>query len=160
MVNLMLRDRRSAPGDRHGERLGERLGDKQGERLGGGHSERLGDGHGDSRDKGQASIEFAGVLFLLLIAGLAAIQLGLAAYSVQQAGTASRAAARAASQYDGGWEQVGESSMSDWLANDTTFDRDPGFDDVKVTAEVQIPSIFPALFDLGTAKRDTTMPMD
>ncbi|MFC8827603.1 TadE family protein [Streptomyces sp. NPDC057137] len=136
MVNRMLRGRRSAPGDGHGDR------------------------HGDSRDRGQASIEFAGVLFLLLIAGLAAIQLGLAAYSVQQAGTASRAAARAASQYDAGWEQVGQSSMSDWLANDTTFDRDQGFDDVKVTAEVEIPSIFPALFDLGSAERDTTMPMD
>ncbi|WTL28763.1 pilus assembly protein [Streptomyces sp. NBC_01498] len=104
-------------------------------------------------------MELAGTVFILLIAGLAVIQLGIAAYAVQQAGTASRAAARAASQYDAGWQQVGESSMSDWLAQGTTFTSQPGAEDYEVTAEVEIPSILP-IFDLGEATRSTTMPMD
>ncbi|WP_241671804.1 TadE family protein [Streptomyces sp. IB2014 016-6] len=115
---------------------------------------------GDRRDKGQASIEFAGVLFILLIAGLAAVQLGLVAYSIQQAGTASRAAARAASQHNAEWEQVGQSSMSDWLAGDTDFDRSfPGTDEVKVEAKVEVPTILP-IFSFDPATRNTTMPMD
>ncbi|MFD5894349.1 TadE family protein [Streptomyces sp. NPDC060366] len=123
--------------------------------LHGKHSAR-----GDRRDRGQASIEFAGVLFILLIAGLAAIQLGLVAYSIQQAGTASRAAARAASQHDVEWEQVGQSSMSDWLANGTDFERTfPGTGEVEVEARVEVPSIIP-IFDFDDAKRSTTMPTD
>ncbi|WP_405795210.1 TadE family protein [Streptomyces sp. NBC_01506] len=114
-----------------------------------------------ARDKGQASIEFAGVLFILLIAGVAAIQLGLAAYSIQQAGTASRAAARAASQHDAGWEQVGRSSMSDWLAEGTDFPP-PEYetDAVTVTAKVHIPSIIPLFEFDDPAERSTTMPLD
>ncbi|MCI3222847.1 TadE family protein [Streptomyces sp. NP-1717] len=122
--------------------------------LRGEHSAR-----GDRRDKGQASIEFAGVLFILLIAGLAAVQLGLVAYSIQQAGTASRTAARAASQHDVQWEQVGQSSVSDWLADGTDFQRFPGTEEVRVEARVEVPSIIP-LFDFDDAKRSTTMPMD
>ena len=52
-------------------------------------------GHG--RDRGQASIEFLGFLPILLLVALAVVQLGLAAYAVQQAGTGARAAARTAS---------------------------------------------------------------
>ncbi|MEV0779068.1 TadE/TadG family type IV pilus assembly protein [Streptomyces sp. NPDC050433] len=113
-------------------------------------------------DKGQAAIEFAGIIFILLIAALAAIQLGLAAYAVQQAGTASRTAARAASQYDNDWRDVGKSAVSDWLADGdgTSFETpDYGTDDVKITAVVEVPSILP-LFTFDPAKRSTTMPMD
>lgn len=112
------------------------------------------------RDEGQAAIEFAGLIFILIIACLAAIQLGLAAYAMQQAGTASRAAARAASQYDSNWQQVGKSSVSDWLATGTEFDRDSGTDEVEVEASVEVPSLLPDLFSFDPAKRKTTMPMD
>ena len=45
----------------------------------------------------RSSIEFLGFLPILLLVALAVVQLGLAAYAVQQAGTAARAAARTAS---------------------------------------------------------------
>ncbi|MYX55476.1 septum formation initiator, partial [Streptomyces sp. SID8382] len=46
------------------------------------------------RDRGSASIEFLGFLPILILVALAAVQLGIAAYAAQQAGTAARAAAR------------------------------------------------------------------
>lgn len=48
-------------------------------------------------DRGQVAIEYMGFIPLLLIVGLFAIQLGVAAYTVSQAGTGARAAARMAS---------------------------------------------------------------
>lgn len=113
-----------------------------------------------TKDKGQAAIEFAGLITLLLLVGLAAIQLGLAAYAVQQAGTASRAAARAASQHDFGYQNVGKSSMSDWLADDADIEPATYFgDEVKVTARVPVPAILP-VFDFDPAERSATMPLD
>ncbi|MET4926558.1 TadE/TadG family type IV pilus assembly protein [Streptomyces sp. PSRA5] len=113
-----------------------------------------------SKDKGQAAIEFAGLITLLLLVGLAAIQLGLAAYAVQQAGTASRAAARAASTLDTDYKYVGESSMSDWLADDATIETATyEGDEVKVTARVPVPAILP-VFDFPDAERSATMPLD
>ncbi|WP_405612978.1 TadE/TadG family type IV pilus assembly protein [Streptomyces sp. NBC_01508] len=113
-----------------------------------------------AEDKGQAAIEFAGLITLLLLVGLAAIQLGIAAYAVQQAGTASRAAARAASQQDPGYAEVGRSSMSDWLGENADIGPAKYFgDEITVTAEVPVPSIVP-LFDFPEAKRSATMPRD
>ncbi|MEV8330384.1 TadE/TadG family type IV pilus assembly protein [Streptomyces niveus] len=112
-------------------------------------------------DGGQAAIEFAGLIALLLFVALAAIQLGLAAYAVQQAGTASRAAARAASQYDYDYQAVGKASMSDWLADGADIDSAWCFaDEVEVTARVDVPSILPDVFDFDDAERSTTMPCD
>ncbi|UYM23853.1 pilus assembly protein [Streptomyces albus] len=53
-------------------------------------------------DRGAAILEFAGFLPVLLLIGLAAIQLGLVGYAASQAGSAARAAARVASQEDTG----------------------------------------------------------
>lgn len=112
------------------------------------------------QDRGQAAIEFAGLITLLLFIGLTAIQLGLAAYAVQQAGTASRAAARAASLHDAGYDNVGKSSMSDWLADEADIRPATYFgDEVKVTARVPVPAILP-IFDFGPAERSATMPLD
>ncbi|MEV8425920.1 TadE/TadG family type IV pilus assembly protein [Streptomyces niveus] len=112
-------------------------------------------------DGGQAAIEFAGLIALLLFVALAAIQLGLAAYAVQQAGTASRAAARAASQYDYDYKAVGKASMSDWLADGADIDSAWCFaDEVEVTARVDVPTILPDVFDFDDAQRSTTMPCD
>ena len=52
--------------------------------------------------RGQVALEFTGFLPLLLLAAVAAIQLGLAGYAAVQAGTAARAAARVAGQEDPG----------------------------------------------------------
>ena len=74
-------------------------------------------GHG--RDRGQVALEYLGFLPILLLVALAAVQLGLVAYAVQQAGTAARAAARvrlAGPSADGG-RGAGRAAMSDWLAD-------------------------------------------
>ena len=50
-----------------------------------------------NRDRGQVALEYLGFVPLLILVALAGIQLGLIAYAAQQAGTAARAGARAAS---------------------------------------------------------------
>ena len=49
------------------------------------------------RDAGQVAIEYLGFIPILLIVALAGIQIGAVAYAAEQAGTAARAGARAAS---------------------------------------------------------------
>ncbi|MFE1174799.1 TadE family protein [Streptomyces sp. NPDC058773] len=117
-------------------------------------------GHG--RDRGQASIEFLGFLPVLLIVGLAVVQLGLAAYAVQQAGTGARAAARTASMDEADREAdpqaAGRAAMSSWVAKGATVSVGGGGDAVTATARVRIPSIVPGVDDFGTASRTATMP--
>ncbi|MGW2053242.1 TadE family protein [Streptomyces sp. NPDC001840] len=116
-----------------------------------------------ARERGQAALEYVGVITLLLFIALAAIQLGIAAYAIQQAGTASRAAARAASYNIAttNYEQAGRAAMSDWLAgpDQSTFEKTEAGDEIKVTAKVRIPALLP-VFDFGEAKRSATMPLD
>ena len=47
------------------------------------------------RDSGQVAIEYLGFVPVLLIAGLAGLQIGAVVYAAEQAGTAARAGARA-----------------------------------------------------------------
>ncbi|MGA5410925.1 TadE/TadG family type IV pilus assembly protein [Streptomyces lavendulocolor] len=108
-------------------------------------------------ETGQAAVEFVGWLAVLLIAALAAVQLGFVAYAVQQAGTASRAAARVASQDPAADAQgAGQAAASAWLGADVTVGR--GGDEVTATATVPIPSVIP-LFTFPGARRSTTMPV-
>ncbi|AZS73875.1 pilus assembly protein [Streptomyces sp. Je 1-4] len=117
-------------------------------------------GHG--RDRGQVSIEFLGFLPILLVVGLAVVQLGLAAYTVQQAGTGARAAARTASMdeadREAGPQAAGLSAMSGWVADGATISVGGGGDEVSATARVPIPSIIPGVDNFGTASRTATMP--
>ncbi|MFE3141862.1 TadE/TadG family type IV pilus assembly protein [Streptomyces scopuliridis] len=116
----------------------------------------------DARERGQIALEYVGVVTILLFLALAAIQLGLAGYAVQQASTAARAAARAASYNEVNMtpEQAGEAATSDWL----TVHIDPGpgggGDEVTMTARVEVPPILPIFGNLGEAKRSATMPLD
>ncbi|GHH77387.1 septum formation initiator [Streptomyces sulfonofaciens] len=117
---------------------------------------------GDRRsgDRGQVAIEYVGLLPILLLVGLAAIQLGLAVYAVQQAGTAARAAARVASQAHPAADPqtAGRAAVSDWLT--ASISRSGGgFDSVEYTARVDVPSIIPGV-GFGTAQRSVTMPRD
>ncbi|MFE1575602.1 TadE/TadG family type IV pilus assembly protein [Streptomyces fradiae] len=108
-------------------------------------------------DRGQAAIEFVGWIGFLLIAALAAIQLGIVAYAAQQAGTASRAAARVASQ-GGDGASAGRAAMSGWLADGASVSAPAGSEDVTATVTVRIPTVLPLLgFDPVT--RTTTMPV-
>ncbi|MER7109624.1 TadE family protein [Streptomyces sp. NPDC000229] len=109
-------------------------------------------------EAGQSAVEFVGWVTVLLIAALAAVQLGFVAYAVQQAGTASRAAARVASQ-GGDGSSAGYGAMSSWLADGASIEAPPGGgDQVTATATVPIPSVLP-LFTFPSAQRSTTMPV-
>ncbi|MEV1051731.1 TadE/TadG family type IV pilus assembly protein [Streptomyces sp. NPDC049887] len=120
------------------------------------HGRRL--GAGGSRDRGQTAIEYLGWLPILLLVALAAIQLGIAVYAVQQAGTAARAAARTASIDNGSGAQAGKAAMSDWLAEGTDVDVSMAGDEVTATAHVDIPSLIP-VFAFDRATRSATMPV-
>ncbi|MFG3495152.1 TadE/TadG family type IV pilus assembly protein [Streptomyces sp. NPDC047928] len=109
------------------------------------------------REGGQSAVEYVGWITVLLFVALAAIQLGIVAYAVQQAGTASRAAARVASQGgDGG--AAGRSAVSGWLADDADISAVADGERARGSASIRIPSLLPVL-DFGTAHRTTTMPV-
>lgn len=115
---------------------------------------------GPARDRGQAAVEYLGFLPVLLAVGLAVVQLGLAAYAVQQAGTAARAAARADGFHRSGLDPraAGEAAVSSWL--DTSIrSTGGGPHEVTWTAEVTIPSVVPGV-GFGTATKSATMPSD
>ncbi|MFJ8869623.1 TadE/TadG family type IV pilus assembly protein [Streptomyces sp. NPDC102473] len=115
------------------------------------------------RDRGQVAIEYMGFIPLLLIVGLCAIQLGVAAYAANQAGTAARAAARTAGhdRPETTPEDAGRRAISSWLADESTFTSSGGGDTVTYTARVKVPSVIPGMEDaFGWAERSSTMPRD
>ncbi|MEU6401486.1 TadE/TadG family type IV pilus assembly protein [Streptomyces sp. NPDC046985] len=112
------------------------------------------------RDRGQVAIEYLGFLPVLLLVALAAVQIGLVAYTAQQAGTAARAGARAASLRQDA-QQACVQAVSGNLAAGTACATSAGGDTVTVTASVRIPSVIP-LWDgaFGAARKTATMPLD
>jgi Flp pilus assembly protein TadG len=110
------------------------------------------------RDRGQVAIEYIGFLPILLLVALAAVQLGLIAYTAQQAGTAARTGARSAS-LEGPYEADCRAAVSSWLADQTSCPASFGADEVTVTATVQIPSLVPG-WDFDPAVKTATMPLD
>jgi hypothetical protein len=102
-------------------------------------------------------LEFAGFLPILLVIGMAAIQLGLVGYGISQAGTGARAAARAASQNRDG-AAAGLASVSEWLSPDVKAPKGPGAT-TTATVTVQVPAVIP-LFDKIPVTRRATMPND
>ncbi|MEU1369716.1 hypothetical protein ABZ454_26765 [Streptomyces sp. NPDC005803] len=116
------------------------------------------------RDRGQVAFEYMGFIPLLLLVGLCAIQLGIAAYAVNQAGTGARAAARTASHDVPpiSPELAGKRAMSDWISKNGNADISGvyGSETVTYTVEVKIPSIIPWVDDFGPATRTSTMPRD
>lgn len=118
---------------------------------------------GTGRDRGTVSIEFLGFLPILLVVGLAVVQLGLAAFAIQQAGTGARAAAHAASMDESDHppapEAAGRAAMTGWVARAAQVSVDGGGGDaVSATVRVTIPSLLPGVDDFGTASRTATMP--
>ncbi|RII20703.1 TadE-like protein [Streptomyces sp. YIM 130001] len=110
-------------------------------------------------DRGSAILEFTGFLPLLLLIGMAVIQLGLVGYSYSQAGSAARAGARSAAQ-GASAELSAKAAMSDWLADKTDIDTPGMGDTVTVKATVEIPTLVP-FADFGwEAEREVTMPAD
>ncbi|MEU6446637.1 TadE/TadG family type IV pilus assembly protein [Streptomyces sp. NPDC046979] len=117
-----------------------------------------GPGGGRARDRGQAAIEYLGFVPILIIVGMAVVQLGLIAYTAQQAGTAARAGARSASLQESA-QGACAAAVSSWLADGTSCPPSYGGDEVMVTATVDIPSIVPG-WDFDPATRTATMPLD
>ncbi|MEU9224485.1 TadE family protein [Streptomyces massasporeus] len=111
-----------------------------------------------ARDRGQVAIEYIGFLPILLIVALGAVQLGLIAYTAQQAGTAARTGARSAS-LDGPYAADCRAAVSSWLADETDCLPSFGGDEVTVTATVQIPSLVPG-WKFDPAVKIATMPLD
>lgn len=109
------------------------------------------------RDRGQVAIEYLGFIPILVLVALAGVQLGLVAYAAQQAGTAARAGARAASLEPGTAQDGCQNAVSDWLS--VSCEPAEGADEVTVTAVVQIPSIVPG-WDFDPARKSATMPLD
>jgi hypothetical protein len=113
---------------------------------------------GKGRDRGQVALEYLGFLPILILVALAGVQIGLIAYTAQQAGTAARAGARAAS-LDLGAQQGCQNAVSDWLADGTACTEARGAEEVTVTATVDIPSVVPG-WDFDPARKTATMPLD
>ncbi|MFI2202180.1 TadE/TadG family type IV pilus assembly protein [Streptomyces sp. NPDC020192] len=108
----------------------------------------------ERRDRGQVAIEYLGFIPVLLIVGLAGIQIGAVAYAAEQAGTAARAGARAASL-----RQDAQQACAGAVSSGITVScaAGGGGDSVTVTATVHIPKI---VWDFGDATRTATMPLD
>ncbi|MGW7690272.1 TadE/TadG family type IV pilus assembly protein [Streptomyces asiaticus] len=114
-------------------------------------------------DAGSASIEFLGFLPILILVALAAVQLGIAAYAAQQAGTAARAAARTASldEPQTSPQAAGKAAMSGWLADGASIGSGGcGGGEAQATATVEIPSVIPGFDNFGSAEKSATMPCD
>ncbi|WP_371577240.1 TadE family protein [Streptomyces sp. NBC_01314] len=109
-------------------------------------------------DRGSSILEFAGFLPILLLVGMAAIQLGLIGYGISQAGSAARAAARAESLEPGAGAVAGAAAASAWL-NPAVDPGGGGTDTITATVTVTVPSVVP-LFDPVTVERSATMPND
>ena len=108
------------------------------------------------RDRGQVALEYLGFIPILILVAMAGVQIGLIAYTAQQAGTAARAGARAAS-LDLSAQDGCVNAISDWLSVDCA--EGGGGDSVTVTATVQIPSIVPG-WSFDPAVKTATMPLD
>ncbi|WP_406146268.1 TadE/TadG family type IV pilus assembly protein [Streptomyces sp. NBC_01012] len=113
-------------------------------------------------DRGSTAIEYLGFLPVLILIGLAGIQLGLVAYTAQQAGTGARAAARTASQdgLRGSYERVGKASMTGWVAQRSRIAAPTGGESVTVKVTVDIPDVLLGLLGDRTVEKSATMPRD
>ncbi|MGA4839891.1 TadE family protein [Streptomyces sp. G45] len=108
-------------------------------------------------DAGVSILEFAGFLPFLLLVGLAAIQLGLVGYAVNQAGSGARAAARVASQGGDGYA-AGRAAVDDGLTADVSV-SDEG-DTSTATVTVDVPTLLPFVDTGWKVKKSATMPND
>jgi hypothetical protein len=104
------------------------------------------------REQGQASVEFAGLLTLVLACFLAALQLLLAGYCAVVEDGATRAAARAASR-GGDATAAAHASMPDWLAGRTTVQ----VRGEQVVLTTRIPALIPGL-SLAALHSSATFP--
>jgi hypothetical protein len=108
-----------------------------------------------------ASLEYLGMVPFLLLIALAGIQLGIAAYCGEQAGTAARTAARTAAQHAPHPDPVeaGRQAVSGWVDPDVRLTADSATA-ATATATVHIPSVIPGLHLFHPVTRSATMPKE
>jgi hypothetical protein len=103
---------------------------------------------------GQASVEFAGVLFWLLLAGFAVWQMLLVTWTFNQASNAARTASRVDGR-GGNAEKAGKASLTPGLRHDAEVHMQGE----KATVTVRIPIVFPGLdSDRFKAERSAELP--
>ena len=100
-----------------------------------------------SRDRGQASVEFVAVLPALLLCALVAAQLGLAGHALWSAGVAARAGARA-EHVGGDAAAVAKRALPGLLRDGARVSPGP-----PVRVRVKVPSLIPGVprFDVDAA---------
>lgn len=100
-------------------------------------------------DRGSSSLELLGILPLLLVGVLAALQVSFAAAAVQATGTAARAAARAASQEPASAaaaaDRAGRAALPGWLADQTVVRTNgyPAAPNATISVRTEIPLVIP-----------------
>ncbi|WP_372409195.1 TadE/TadG family type IV pilus assembly protein [Streptomyces luteireticuli] len=115
-----------------------------------GNGERAGQGQipPPEQERGSAAVEFIGFVPLLLLVALVAVQLGLAAFAAQQAGTGARAAARTATLDEPRTTpaDAAREAMTGWVADRADTTDAPscaGRDEVTATVGVSVPGLVP-----------------
>ncbi|MFJ8012882.1 TadE/TadG family type IV pilus assembly protein [Streptomyces sp. NPDC096339] len=110
-------------------------------------------------DRGQVALEYIGFLPILLLVALCGIQLGWAAYVVQQAETAARTAARAEARHPGTGAAAGRAAIKENLGKAAAIDIGRSADAVTVTVQLPVRSIVPGVGN-GSTVKTVTMPND
>jgi hypothetical protein len=106
--------------------------------------------------RGQASAEFMGMLFWLLLATVFAWQLMLAAWTASQATNAARTASRVAARPGGDAEKAARNAVSGPLRGGFHDFRQNG---EKAIVHLKIPIVVPGITVKGfEIKRDATLP--
>jgi hypothetical protein len=107
-------------------------------------------------ERGQASAEFMGMVFWLLLAAVFAWQLMLAAWTVNQATNAARTASRVAARPGGDAEKAARNAISGPLRGGFHDFRERG---ETATVHLKIPIILPGLTtDSFSVTRSATLP--
>jgi hypothetical protein len=107
-------------------------------------------------ERGQASVEFLGMVFWLLLAALFCWQLFLGAWTANQATNAARTASRVAARVGSDPEKAARNAVSGPLRRGFHDFREEG---EKATVTLEIPIIFPGLtIDEFSVTRDATLP--
>jgi hypothetical protein len=107
-------------------------------------------------EHGQASAEFLGMVFWLLLAAVFCWQLFLGAWTVNQATNAARTASRVAARADGDPEKAARNAVSGPLRDGFHRFRMEG---ERATVRLNIPIVFPGLdVDGFSVTRRATLP--
>ena len=107
-------------------------------------------------ERGQASVEFLGMVFWLLLAAVFCWQLFLAAWTANQAANAARTASRVSARVGSDPEKAARNAVSGPLRGGFHDFREEG---EKATVHLKIPIIFPGLTADGfSVTRSATLP--